>query len=204
MSAGSVSSPPKKIDNKLKGDFPHCLDGAPLLLPGSGNQLRFHIDWWLDKHRIHPHEIAEFDDSALMKAFGQKGAGIFIAPSAIDAEVEWQYQVMAIGRTEEVREQFYAISVERKISHSAVAAITETVREWLVPCCTAAQAEKEQKIGDCHYWHIRYVIHTLFPAKSSIRTYRAGNRNVAIDPRQALEGRSTLVQQYFIRSRIKS
>ena len=56
------------------GDFPLCLDGTPLLFPSSGNQLRSDIDQWLDKHRIHPRMIAEFDDSALMKAFGQECA----------------------------------------------------------------------------------------------------------------------------------
>ncbi len=90
----------EKLEKQLKSDFPHCLDGAPLLLPSSGNQLRSSIDKWLDKHRIHARIIAEFDDSALMKAFGQDGAGIFIAPAAIEAEVEWQYQVTAIGRVD--------------------------------------------------------------------------------------------------------
>ena len=75
--------------------------------------------------------MGEFDDSALMKAFGQAGAGVFIAPTPIASEVEKQYGVISIGKTDDVREQFYAISVERKISHPAVAAITETAREWL-------------------------------------------------------------------------
>jgi LysR family transcriptional activator of nhaA len=66
-----------------------------------------------------------------MKVFGQAGAGIFIAPSAIADEVAEHYGVQIIGSTEEVREQFYAISIERKISHPAVAAITETARGWL-------------------------------------------------------------------------
>ncbi|OAD20767.1 transcriptional regulator, LysR family, partial [Candidatus Thiomargarita nelsonii] len=115
----------EKLEKKLTGDFPRCLDGAPLLLPSSGNQLRSGIDQWLDKHRIHPHMIAEFDDSALMKAFGQESAGIFIAPAAIEAEVEWQYQVTAIGRVDEVKEPFYAISVERRILHPIVSAVIE-------------------------------------------------------------------------------
>jgi len=68
----------KKLEKRLKGKFPACLDGTPLLLPGNGTQLRSGIDQWLDKHRIHPRITAEFDDSALMKAFGQAGAGIFI------------------------------------------------------------------------------------------------------------------------------
>lgn len=114
-----------------KGDFPHCLDGAPLLLPSSGNQLRSGIDQWLDKNRLHPCVIAEFDDSALMKAFGQEGSGIFIAPAAIEAEVERQYQVTAIGRVNEVKEHFYAISVERRILHPVVSAVMEAARETL-------------------------------------------------------------------------
>ena len=121
----------KKLAKKLKGDFPPCLDGEPLLLPSRGNQLRAGIDQWLDKHRIHPRIVAEFDDSALMKAFGQEGAGIFIAPAAIEAEVEWQYQVLAIGRIGEVKEHFYAISVERRILHPVVSTVVEAARESL-------------------------------------------------------------------------
>ena len=75
--------------------------------------------------------IAEFDDSALMKAFGQEGAGIFIAPAAIEAEVDLQYQVAAIGRVDEVKERFYAISVERRVTHPVVSIMLETARESL-------------------------------------------------------------------------
>lgn len=121
----------KNLEKKLKGDFPRCLDGAPLLLPGSGSQLRSGIDQWLDKQRIHPRMIAEFDDSALMKVFGQDGAGVFIAPAAIEAEVEWQYQVAAIGRVDEVKEHFYAISVERRVLHPVVTVLLNTARESL-------------------------------------------------------------------------
>jgi len=121
----------KNLEKALQGDFPDCLDGAPLLLPSSGNQLRSEIDQWLDKHRLHPRMIAEFDDSALMKAFGQEGAGIFIAPAAIEAEVEWQYQVTSIGQIDEVKERFYAISVERRVTHPVVSAVMEAARESL-------------------------------------------------------------------------
>jgi LysR family transcriptional activator of nhaA len=116
---------------KLSKDFPQCLRGAPLLLPGEMTVVQSRLLKWFDSHHIHPRIIGEFDDSALMKTFGQAGAGIFIAPTAIAAEVEKQYGVVAVGATDEVREQFYAISVERKIYHPAVAAITETAREWL-------------------------------------------------------------------------
>ena len=120
-----------KLKKTLDGAFPQCLDGAPMLLPSTGNQLRSGIDQWLDKHRIRPRVIAEFDDSALMKAFGQEGAGIFIAPAAISAEVERQYKVAAIGRVDEVKERFYAISVERRVLHPVVAAVVESARTQL-------------------------------------------------------------------------
>ena len=100
-------------------------------LPSSEHQLRSGIDQWLDKHRLHPRMVAEFDDSALMKAFGQEGAGIFIASAAIQAEVEWQYQATAIGRVDEVKEHFYAISVERRVLHPVVSAVLKTARESL-------------------------------------------------------------------------
>jgi LysR family transcriptional regulator, transcriptional activator of nhaA len=121
----------EKVKKKLKGDFPRCLDGAPILLPSIGTQLRAGIDQWLDKYRIHPHMIAEFDDSALMKVFGQEGAGIFIAPAVIEAEVESQFQVAAIGRVDEVKEIYYAISVERKVTHPVVFTVVEAARELL-------------------------------------------------------------------------
>jgi len=121
----------EKLKKKLKGDFPRCLDGAPILLPSSGTQLRSGIDKWLDKHRIHPRMVAEFDDSALMKVFGQQGVGVFIAPAVIEAEVELQYQVTAIGRVDEVKARFYAISVERKVTHPVVSAVVEAARESL-------------------------------------------------------------------------
>jgi len=122
----------QKIKRHLKGGFPNCLNGAPILLPSSGNQLRSGIDQWLDKHRIRPRIIAEFDDSALMKAFGQRGEGIFVAPAAIKAEVERQYKVTAIGRVDAVRERFYAISAERRVLHPVVSTVVEAARTLLL------------------------------------------------------------------------
>jgi len=120
-----------KLAKKLGKDFPHNLNGAPLLLPGEMTIVRSRLVQWFGEHHLHPRIIGEFDDSALMKAFGQGGAGVFIAPTPIAREVEKQYGVVVIGQIDDVREQFYAISVERKISHPAVSAITEAAREWL-------------------------------------------------------------------------
>ena len=119
------------LQHDLVGDFPHNLGGAPLLIPSDINRVHDRLLQWLERLRIYPRIIGEFDDSALMKVFGQAGDGIFVAPTAIADEVEAQYGVKKIGQTEEVREQFYAISVERRISHPAVSAITEAAKRWL-------------------------------------------------------------------------
>lgn len=120
-----------ELANKFSKDFPQSLNGAPLLIPGDTTAAQGRLLQWLDKLHIHPRIVGEFDDSALMKAFGQAGTGIFIAPTPMAAEVQKKYGVVVIGQTDEVREQFYAISVERKISHPAISVITETAREWL-------------------------------------------------------------------------
>ena len=120
-----------ELASQLENPFPDCLSGQSLLLPGEGSVLRKQLEQWFEKYHLHPTIVGEFDDSALMKAFGRAGAGIFIAPSPIAEEVAKQYSVRIIGQTDEVRDEFYVISVERRISHPAVAVITETAREWL-------------------------------------------------------------------------
>ncbi|MBF0470374.1 MAG: transcriptional activator NhaR [Gammaproteobacteria bacterium] len=120
-----------QLARKLIKNFPHSLTGAPLLLQGEMTVVQGRLLKWFERLNIHPQIVGEFDDSALMKAFGRAGTGVFIAPTPIAEEVEKQYGVEVIGQTDEVREQFYAISVERKISHPAVSAITEAAREWL-------------------------------------------------------------------------
>ena len=121
-----------ELAKTLDSEFPQSLNGMPMLLPGETTEVRNSLLQWFDQQRLHPHIVGEFDDSALMKAFGRAGTGIFIAPTPIATEIANQYEVVAIGETNEVRDHFYAISVERRISHPAVAAITEVAREWLV------------------------------------------------------------------------
>jgi LysR family transcriptional activator of nhaA len=120
-----------KLARGLRKEFPHSLSGSPLLIPSETNTVQARLFQWLDSLHIHPRIVGEFDDSALMKVFGQAGAGVFMVPTAIASEVAKQYGVQIVGKTEDVREHFYAISVERRISHPAVAAITETARAWL-------------------------------------------------------------------------
>jgi len=132
-----------EVASKLDNNFPQNLNGAPLLLPGEMTVVRSRLVQWFNGLHLHPRIVGEFDDSALMKAFGQGGAGVFIAPSPIAKEVEKQYGVVSIGQTDEVREQFYAISVERKISHPAVSAITESAREWLIADVPSKRRQKK-------------------------------------------------------------
>ncbi|MPW30655.1 transcriptional activator NhaR [Agarivorans sp. B2Z047] len=124
-----VASP--SIAKSLQVNFPACLDGAPLLIPSEINLMHVRLLQWFDKQNIHPQIMGEFDDSALMKTFGQAGVGAFIVPTAIADEVVNQYGVELIGSIQDVREQFFAITAERRIANPAVVAITESAREWL-------------------------------------------------------------------------
>ncbi len=111
--------------------FPRSLHQAPMLMPVETNALRQGLDDWFDQIDVSPKIVAEFDDSALLKAFGEAGTGIFPAPAAITEEVERMYHVRRIGIADGVTESYYAISPERKIKHPAVASITEVARTKL-------------------------------------------------------------------------
>jgi LysR family transcriptional activator of nhaA len=111
--------------------WPDILDVAPLLIPGKEAAVRSPLMRWFDIHQIRPHIVGEFDDSALMQAFGQAGTGIFIAPSVMADEVRRAHGVIVIGETDEVTEQFYAISMERRLTHPAVVAINDAAQKEL-------------------------------------------------------------------------
>jgi LysR family transcriptional activator of nhaA len=115
----------------LKKGFPRSLDGASALLPSNSTSMRRQLEQWFDKVQVRPRVVGEFDDSALAQTFGQRGLGFFVAPSAIEAEVCRQYDVVAVGRTDEVVERFYAISVERRLRHPAVVAVAQSARTEL-------------------------------------------------------------------------
>jgi len=104
-------------------EFPRMLDGAPFLLPGVEVALHARLMRWFEAERVRPRIVGEFDDTALMMAFGQAGAGYFAAPSAIEATIVRDNDVRIVGRIETVREQIYAITTERKLTHPIVSAI---------------------------------------------------------------------------------
>jgi LysR family transcriptional activator of nhaA len=111
--------------------FPECLDGAPMLLPGDDATVRAQIERWLESRRLRPRIAGEFDDDALMRAFGQAGGGYFPGAAALAEELRTQHGVRLVGRAEGLNEAFYAITGERRISHPAVRAITGAAADLL-------------------------------------------------------------------------
>jgi LysR family transcriptional regulator, transcriptional activator of nhaA len=119
------------LADRLREDFPRSLDRAPALLPGRDAALRRQLDGWFKDRGVQPVIIGEFEDSALLKVFGQAGAGFFAVPTVIVEEVMRQYEVGWVGATTEVVERYYAISAERRLRNPAVAAICEAARSKL-------------------------------------------------------------------------
>ena len=109
--------------------FPRSLGGAPVLLPTDNTALRRSLDDWFESEGVRPRVVSEFEDSALLMAFGQAGMGLFAAPAAIERQVRSQYGVVVVGRLDAVCERFYAISGERRLKHPAVVAISEAARQ---------------------------------------------------------------------------
>jgi len=116
----------------FSNDFPDCLRDGPLLLPtDTASGLRTELLSWLDRMQISMRISGEFDDSALLQAFGGEGHGFFFAPSVIRNEICRKYDAICIGEVTELVQEFYAVSAERKISHKAVKLITDNVTKTL-------------------------------------------------------------------------
>jgi len=121
-----------KIARKYIKNFPQSLNNAPMLLPKKDNDMRKQLETWFDKIEVIPNIIAEFDDNALLKTFGQAGAGIFPAPLAISEHVEQMCSSKQLGAADSVKETYYAISPERKLKHPGVIRITSEARDNLL------------------------------------------------------------------------
>jgi DNA-binding transcriptional LysR family regulator len=130
------------------------LAGAPLLVPGAAASMRGALLRWCGERRIDPHIVGEFDDSALMKAFGAAGAGLFPVPAAVAGEVRRQFGVEPVGRLEGVEVRYYAVSVERRLTHPAVLAVTREARRALFAGGAdhrdRARRQQELEIADAH------------------------------------------------------
>jgi len=112
----------------LRPGFPQSLDGARFLAPTAGTSLRRSLDGWLSSHGIRPDIVGEFADTALLKVFAASGMGAFCTAAVVEDEVTAHYGVEMVGRVADIRERFYAISVERRVRHPAVVAICESAR----------------------------------------------------------------------------
>jgi len=116
---------------RFRNKFPQSLNDAPMLLPTQNSALRRRLDDWFESHELFPRIAGEFDDSALLKAFGEAGVGVFAGPTAIEAQICRMYRMAVIGQTDEIKERYYAISPERRLSHPSIILITDTARSDL-------------------------------------------------------------------------
>ncbi|HEX8713798.1 MAG TPA: transcriptional activator NhaR [Terracidiphilus sp.] len=116
---------------RYRRNFPQSLNGAPMLLPTENTAFRRNLEFWFESRGIRPVILGEFEDYALLRAFGETGAGVFPLPSVGEAQIKKQKVLKIIGATSEVRTQFYAISAERKLQHPAVLAICNAARQEL-------------------------------------------------------------------------
>ncbi|MEH6579596.1 MAG: transcriptional activator NhaR [Amphritea sp.] len=114
--------------SQYRENFPLSLNGAPMLMPTSDTERGTGLARWFERHNIRPDIRVECADTALIEAFGLSGAGIFCAPSVIEAQMTQQYGVQVIGRMDDIRERFYAISLERRVSHPGVLAVCNAAR----------------------------------------------------------------------------
>jgi LysR family transcriptional activator of nhaA len=128
---GVVLAATATLAKRHRRRFPQSLDGAPLLMPTVGSMLRRSLEQWIETAGVRPAVVGEFEDSALLTAFGQAGVGLFPVPEVVADEVCKQYGVRIVGRLPDVRERFYAISAERRLKHPAVVAVSSEAREKL-------------------------------------------------------------------------
>ena len=119
------------LARQVRRGFPQSLQGVPMLLPTPGTALRRALEQWFDQLQVRPTVGGEFEDSALMKAFGEAGAAVFPAPTVIASQVCRHYRVAVVGETEVVRERYYALSAERRVTHPGVVALTAAARAEL-------------------------------------------------------------------------
>jgi LysR family transcriptional activator of nhaA len=120
-----------KLAERLRKNFPASLEGVPVLLPIEQTSMRRALTDWFEAKGVKPRVRGEFQDSALLMVLGQAGEGVFVVPTVIEREVKEQHRVTLVARLEDVRERYYAITVERKINHPAVRAITASARSDL-------------------------------------------------------------------------
>ncbi|HEY3599779.1 MAG TPA: transcriptional activator NhaR [Paraburkholderia sp.] len=131
----SIFAAPSLLSDR-KPSFPECLEGMPMLMPGSSSALRRKLDEWLHATGCSPRVVGEFDDWALMMAFGREGKGVFAAPAMLEMQLLQEHGVRPIGQVTGVFDEFYAISMDRHISHPSVNCIADAARAEQFECST--------------------------------------------------------------------
>ncbi len=116
---------------RARHDFPRSLRDLPLLLPGANAAQSAPLARWLQEQKLASHVVGEFDDTALMKSFGEAGVGVFPVPEVILEEVCRHYGVEPAGRLDEIQVSYYAISLERRLTHPAVLAVSQQAHQLL-------------------------------------------------------------------------
>ena len=135
-----VFGPPLLADI-AREDFPRSLDGLPFLLPGEGNALRRSTEEWFARNAIQPRIVAEVEDIDLINALAEEGAGMFAAPAIIGDDLRIRFAVERIGRAQGISQQFFAITVNRRLKHPVVVAITESARKALATAMAMDEPE---------------------------------------------------------------
>lgn len=120
-----------RLLGKGRRKFPDCLNQLPFLMPGHRTALRMTLESWLAERNVKVRIAGDFDDSALIKAFGQNGAGVFTCPTAIEAEVAKQYAVRSIGRADDLCERYYLITRAKQLERGLLESVLQRARTQL-------------------------------------------------------------------------
>lgn len=120
-----------EVAARYRGNFPLSLSGAPILLPSINSALRASLDQYFFENGIEPDVRGEFEDSTVIKVFGEAGLGIFFVPATIQNEVQRRYPCEVIGQLDNVVSKFYAIAPHRRISNPATIAVIESARQFV-------------------------------------------------------------------------
>ncbi|MGO9587619.1 MAG: LysR family transcriptional regulator [Limisphaerales bacterium] len=113
---------------KLRRGFPGSLNEAPALLPMSNSGLRRSLERWFHSTGVRPQLVGEIEDPAFVHILALHVLGFIAVPTLVAKETMAQFGFRTVGRTEECRQQFYAITAERKRTHPAIQAIISKAR----------------------------------------------------------------------------
>jgi LysR family transcriptional activator of nhaA len=117
-----------EMAERYRSGFPQSLSGAPILLPSANSALRTSLDQHFFENGIEPEVRGEFEDSTVVKVFGEAGLGIFFVPAMIQKEVQRNYRCEVIGQLDNVDSKFYAVAPHRRIRNPATMAVIESAR----------------------------------------------------------------------------